>query len=329
MSTSTIVAWVREVALDGDGLFLKLVRLSTFVTTEYHLTSVEREVIKAALNKIDHNYIQLDVLRNSIFEWSATKLPVPLAYIGNMATDIIPDVSEPEDFKITLGNAHGTRLFGGDYMFLTKHNKLVAIERKQLQNGELVGVLTKKHGSVESRLVSQVKKMDAIADIKILLIETGYFKVNRWTRRLELPMAHRVNKQGIPSTVQPYRWIDIQKQLMSFMDRWGLFVVYSYNKDHVVDDIVDLRNYLNKPEHASQRVAVHATVVESAETYDRPVQMLCFAAGIGPKLAERAMKHFGSLRIAVNADSLEWQKIDGIGKKKADAIQQAFLKELE
>ena len=42
--------------------------------------------------------------------------------------------------------------------------------------------------------------------------------------------------------------------------------------------------------------------------------------GLEEKLSERAARHFTSIHSMINAESYEWQSIEGIGKKKAETI---------
>ncbi len=57
-------------------------------------------------------------------------------------------------------------------------------------------------------------------------------------------------------------------------------------------------------------------------TYDWQVLILSSMPGIGPKLAKDLIKHFKTIKNVVLADQKELQKVDKIGKKKAEQVHQ-------
>ena len=314
--------WIKSCDVLNDGLKFTAVRLSTWETEEFILSASERQDLRDAWSRLGSQVHTIDGMRNCIATWTDTSPPIPLAYLGNAQSDIVPDVHEPA--SSAASGCQRTALHAGDYFWVTKHSKVVMVERKQLENGELLNTLFRPRGTfkdvLEAALTAQVKKMQQCADIRILLIELGYYRVDKTTGLIILPASGRVDRNNQKNPIWPYKWRDVQKALMSLCDAWGLNLWYTHDKYHTADDLLEIRDYLNKDSHSSQRTVARQVIVSDGVEYPPEVQMLCFAAGIGPVLAERALSHFGSIKVAANASLSDWRAIPGFGKVKASEI---------
>lgn len=65
----------------------------------------------------------------------------------------------------------------------------------------------------------------------------------------------------------------------------------------------------------------HLKPIRPRETHkDRQIHMLCGYPNVDSVIAERLLKHFGSVKAVVNADQKELQQVEGIGETKAKQI---------
>jgi len=60
--------------------------------------------------------------------------------------------------------------------------------------------------------------------------------------------------------------------------------------------------------------------------YNQTIALLMGLPGIGQELAERLLKHFGSIESILTAPEEELQKVEGIGSGKAKAIKEFISK---
>lgn len=324
--------WIRDCTEEGQGLLVTTVQLSTWQTEMWHYTANQRQQIAAAWNSIGSNITTVEGMRDAVATFTVKPVPIPTFYVGHVDTNIIVDVHERDNIAAILDARKKVPLYAGDYFWKTKHNKLVMVERKQFENGELIGALFSPRGgnkkALEAALTSQAKRMSECADIRILLIEMGYYKVDSWSGLVNLPLSNRKNLSGGKEPVWPYRWADIQKALMSLYDKWGIRPWLTYSREFTGEDLLDLRRYLDKDRHSSQSTVSTSVIIDNGINYPPEVQVLCqIADGIGPILAERAITHFGSVRAAANASEQDWLTIEGFGKVKAKAVSEAFSRE--
>lgn len=319
--SSTLDLWIRSAhAIGDDGLKLVTTRPSTFESHEYDLTSQERKLFADCLKAIHAPISTIEGLQDTVLVCSDSNPPLPLKYICNLTANILPDVFEPQGVIDAMGG-ESCALYAGDYWFLDSRHRLVTIERKRLENGELLSVLASKHGTIESKLTSQAKKMKEIGEIRFLLIELGYFKVDTVTGLIDLPLANRPDKvSGRRESLTRWRWCDVQKALTSLCDAWGLKLWLTHSRPHLIQDLYEIRSYLNKTEHSSQVIAHHATIIDKIKEYPEEVSMLCVGMGIGVELADRALQYFGSLKDALNAPANEWANVEGFGPVRIHAV---------
>ena len=326
--------WIQSSIIDDTGaLHIDATRLSTFQQLQIKYSVDERSHISPLWSGIGVHYVEH--LPGKVIEFTPQKhLYIPTRLIGDTYTGIIPDVHEPDQVIEGLNGVVRTALYAGDYFWVTKHGKKVLVERKRLENGELLGTLysPRQHKKgLEAALTAQARKMSEFADHRILLIEMGYYRVDAWSGNIDLPLSKRIDKKtGERTTLWPYKWADVQKALLSLYDRWGIYPWLTYNKDHTSDDLWALRGYLDKATHSSQRSLVeHEPSIAQAINYDPSVQMLCFVGGIGPTIATRALAHFGSVKAAVNGTVDDWMQIDGVGKKIANKFVDAVSRSIK
>tara|TARA_R110000824_G_scaffold17485_6_gene70876 strand:- start:5188 stop:6195 length:1008 start_codon:yes stop_codon:yes gene_type:complete len=328
MVNNNTAVWIKRcVEEDTGSLSIDVIKLATFEEETWKYDTDKRTSLRNAWKRINVPIVTINDMVDQIVEFDVNNIPV--TYVGDIRYNIIPDIFEPDAIVDVLGTQR-VPLFAGDYIWKTAKDKIVTVERKQLENGELLtclfharGVHAK--GNLENTLTTQCKKMDQIADIKFLLIEMGNFQVNSASGYIDLPRYSRWNaKKQAYSTEWSYKWVDVQKRLTSLADRWGVKVWYTYDGAYTVDDLEQIRKYLNKPTHSSETAISKPVIVTDVESYNSKVQSLCFIEGFGPKISDKALKHFGTLRTAALANEAEWLSVEGIGKKLATSAYEYF-----
>lgn len=330
MPRKTVVYWIKEASYDKfETLHLLYVQLSTWRETKLSIYREHRAPFKQQIQKLMGTEVSsVDDLVDKVIT-AYPDSPMPEAYIGDMRKDIIPDRHEPD--KIAKHFVTPVPLYAGDYLWKTKKGDIVVVERKVFENGELIDCLFKPRGtgkgSLETALTAQASKMQTVGSIRILLIELGIYSIDFKTGRVILPKSHRLNRQQERDPIWPYKWSTIQNRLFSLCDKWNILPWFSYNHDTVPYDLIDIRAYLDKSEHLSNRIVRTPMIIHNTKDYPASVQSLCFVAGVGPKLMQGALKHFGNLKNAINASEEEWNAVSGIGKVKAEAIFKAINEE--
>lgn len=315
------IYWIKKAkSRKQRGLSLDLVQLSTFNETSIIMDSDERISFRNSLKKHNVELLTVDELVGSVCQIINKKVT---DYIGNLFTDVMVDVFEP-DRNAKFFNIKKVPLYAGDYMWLTNKGQLVLVERKQLANGELINALfqpRQRRKGAEPALTAQARKMNQVGDLNFLLVELGSYSIDYKTGQIRLPQSRR---PGVD--VWPYKWSQIEKRKLTLIDSFGLHVWYTVDSTTTPYDIAELRQYLNT-ERRTPAVLPASFIQAKQRNLSTEIQALSLVKGISVDLAKKALEHFGSLSAMSTASVKDWQSVPGFGKTKATAMYEFFNKE--
>lgn len=176
------------------------------------------------------------------------------------------------------------QLYAGDYMI---DNKII-IERKT--NTDFVQSI------VSGRLFTQCAKLRKSKMVPLMIVEGSPFKT-----------AHDVTPEAVKGA------------LLAVNLSWQIPVITSSSKEDTVQLIITaIKQYIN-PQIFIKHVGRKPKKIQKQQHYF--VQSL---PGVGPALAKRMLKHFGSVTNLVNADIKMLRQVEGIGKEKATRLYNFF-----
>lgn len=184
----------------------------------------------------------------------------------------------------------------GDYSFWTRDYKRVGFERKTV-NDFLA--------SLGQRLASQLDRMILYYDYPSLLLEGNWRHVK----------GSIITNRGI----EQYVWSAAWNFIRSWQHR-GVMVEITTDEGHTIQRLNELYAYY-------QRIS-HTGGVGKGTVGDTRVLAIASCDGIGLKLGESILKHFGCLRNIANASVGQLSEVEKIGSKKAEAIFRQFNKEV-
>ena len=203
----------------------------------------------------------------------------------------VVDSSEPWEIREKLlETGWETRgLYSADYWFFTHDFKKVGIERKTVSD-----LLT----GLGQRLSNQLEKMAEHYDYKILLLEGSWKSV----------ASRVVTSLGVSRWLMSTVWNFIR----SWQDR-GVTLELTANTNHTIRRLNELYAYYQKPYHTGG-------VNRNTFSDDR---VLAFPTGCRGKTGLKVLEGRCLLDVAcMSPESL--QKIEGIGKSKANSIYDHF-----
>lgn len=313
--------WIRSCQETNDrGLRVEYIRPTTWQKDSVELSSEQRNNLRLSLNDLGIQITTIEGLEGCIFRIDSERWTVR-EFVGNTRLGIIPDMFEPYDNREALGG-RSVAFYAGDYLWETRWGHTVMVERKQLQNGELLHCLMSKKGQVEAKLVRQAKKLANCSDIRVLLIELGDFEVDDQTGIIKLPRVSRLKTNEYKTS---WRWPSLQKALMHLCDAWGLRVWYTHRKRDTIDDLLSLRDDfdLHPEAHRSLRT-VGVQTARVGKQYSVPVKVLCGIPGISPETASGLLDRYGTIKDIGNLSTTELMAMPGIGNVRASAIYDAL-----
>jgi ERCC4-type nuclease len=217
-----------------------------------------------------------------------------------------------EDLKKTKLPLEKARLDGADLMFLGKGPKgevTVAVEFKKLK--DLLSSLR------SGRLVGhQLVEMQAY-DFRYLLVEGEWRSDDRGLVTVRSKFGEWRPAQG------NFRASELDKTLIGFPLRAGVYVWPTHTRRETVRWIESL--YRSWTDSKWDAHASHIAIYRPAPLV--PISdvraTLSTFPGIGTKTSLHVEQHFnGSIRRAVKARATEWAKIDGVGAKVAQRVDE-------
>lgn len=200
---------------------------------------------------------------------------------------IIADEREKGSSIPTLLEDMGVRvvydiLETGDYLLSNK----VAVERKTVS--DLIASI------FDGRLFKQVNALKQAYEKPILLIEGDLTDIERLTNR---PKA-------------------VIGALTAIAIGFELPVLYAGDKRQTAEYIYTIASRLHRRGESRQPI----TPPKAGRIFDERIRVLVALPGVGPILAERLLKMFGSLRNIFDASITELMKVKGLTRDKAEAI---------
>ena len=186
-----------------------------------------------------------------------------------------------------------SRLYSGDYFFLTTDFKKVGIERKEV--GDLIS-------SIGERLSKQLQSMLDYYDFSILLIEGNIKHIDG--KMLTSRGVARVMLEGYRNFVRTWQ------------DR-GVTVERTSGHSDTIIRLNELYTYYQK--------LVHTGGITKRQVGDP--RLLAFPPTVGIKTGKKILEELGSLYAVANADLETLLNIPDIGPKRAEAILLYYRKD--
>lgn len=174
----------------------------------------------------------------------------------------------------------------GDYLI----NGHLLIERKTSDDFAL--------SIIQNRLFAQCSKIKNSEYNYILLIEGNPYK-----------STHNISRKAVKGAI------------LSVTASWQIPIVYTKDKADTAETIVCLSG---QSQHSSSNFYRHGYKPKTLQK-----QKLYFLSGlplVGTKTAKALLKQFSSIEQVMNATTDELMRIEGIGKRKAEAISEFILR---
>ena len=233
----------------------------------------------------------VEIKRNLIF---------PTALIENKV--ILMDDREPVEMRKLLRDvAEVKRLPFGDYRF-EGLNGAVVIERKTAE--DLINDI------VSGELSEQIERLSNFEGYRILLIEgfitstsEGFVRTSRGVRKVHFNA--------------------VRNALMSAQLIGQVLIDHSPNLFFTSLRIRSLYEYFQKEEHRFLR-----SYREPQKSFPPQVKILSMFPGYGPELSLRALREFKNLKSFLLASPEERAKVRGIGRSKAEIIDEILEEEV-
>ena len=188
-----------------------------------------------------------------------------------------------------------------DYAWRTSKNKLVVVERKDVD--DLVASF------IDGRLRREVSEMCSTADIGILLIE-GSLKIlyEKGTRRLK-------------GYVPPYKYSMVTEGLATLQAAYPKLLLWdSPSISWTTKILKDVYKWSNKDEHVTLEGGLETVSYHPGLPKD--VAALCILPGVGPKTAKKLYEHCNGIPMKVfSMTEKEFIQVDGVGKIMARNIR--------
>jgi len=195
-------------------------------------------------------------------------------------------------------------LSSGDYE-LCSGGYLLRIERKSIDSDLL--------NSIRSGLLSE--------ELRHILNEAD---IPMWLREGDMTLRRLASLQG-GDPMHIYNAIDnasISAQLA------GIIVINSPAPNRTAERLKSVYEYFEKDEHKMMLTIkrLDIPIILFDKEYNQTISLLMGLPGIGQELAERLLKHFGSIEGILSASEEELQKVEGIGSGKAKKIKEFISK---
>ncbi|MHC5081254.1 MAG: ERCC4 domain-containing protein [Planctomycetota bacterium] len=158
----------------------------------------------------------------------------------------------------------------------------VIVERKRGKDFE--------QSMISGRLFEQAKRLAASPHLPLFLLEN----VPGWT--------------GVSTRA-------LQGAILSLILDFGVPVIHSSTKEETAFLLADIHQRLGKGPSVSVRLGYRPKRLKN-----RALFVITSLPGVGRTVGENALRHFGSLRSAFEADEKSWCAVSGIGKTKARRI---------
>jgi len=209
----------------------------------------------------------------------------------------VVDSREPESIREILLQIGWKQeaMYSCDYTFFDHNFKRVGIERKTVSDLLL---------SLGDKLARQLLNMTEWCEYTVLIIEG---KMDYMTD------GHIVSN----GTIANWYWSTVWNYLQTWQHK-GITIQRTADEHHTIKRLSELYAYYQKPGHAG---GLHKKSVDD----QRILALQC--GGIGEKLGEALLNHFGSLRAIANATAQDFMSIDKIGKNKAINLYNHFNKD--
>lgn len=193
----------------------------------------------------------------------------------------VPEHLESLGVKVSYGN-----LSVGDYVISESH----VVERKTAR--DLVSSL------YSGRLFDQALRLMEAYGEPIFIVEGD----------LEEALASVENPRVL--------WGTLASLSLKFGGKFHLF--YTFNPQQTAELIYVLAKQVSeRPKHAGP-VVKHRRKLESLE--EAQLTVVCSLPGVGPRLAERLLKTFKTVRRIFQAQARELTVVEGLSQRKAEAI---------
>jgi len=195
-------------------------------------------------------------------------------------------------------------LSSGDYE-LRSGGYLLRIERK----------------SVDSDLLNSIRSGLLSEELRHILNEAD---IPIWLKEGDMTLRRLASLQG-GDPMHIYNAIDnasISAQLA------GIIVINSPAPNRTAERLKSVYEYFEKDEHRMMLTVkrLDVPIILFDKEYNQTIALLMGLPGIGQELAERLLKHFGSIESILTAPEEELQKVEGIGSGKAKAIKEFISK---
>ena len=177
-----------------------------------------------------------------------------------------------------------TRLFIGDY-FINKH---ITAERKTTKDF-VVSI-------IDGRLFSQASRLKRYAETPFMIIEgTDLFHT-----------GYDINPQAVKGAV------------VSLSVSWQLPMIFSKSPHGTAEILIMAGTHDVK--YCDEVLKRMGRLPKRIQT--RKLYFLQGLPGVGPRMAQRMLEHFGSIEKVITASEQELIYVKGIGKKKASVVRE-------
>lgn len=175
------------------------------------------------------------------------------------------------------------RLLTGDYLI----NKRIAVERKTVKDFIL--------SIIDGRLFSQASRLRRYAEIQFMIIEgTDLFHT-----------GYHIDPQAIKGAI------------VSLSVSWQIPLIFSKSPKGTAEILIMAGSHdVKYRDDILKRMGRRPR-----RLHTRKLFLLQGLPNIGPKIAKRMLKHFGSIEKIIVASEQELGRVEGVGRKKAAMIR--------
>jgi len=153
------------------------------------------------------------------------------------------------------------------------------------------------HSVFEGRFFDQVRRLKESGGRTVLIVEGG------------MDFLHRVTNR--------YRAVEAALIMATVVN--SIPVIYTGNAKHTAEVIKYLAEKLQRPSRKRPVLPTYRKVQKPRDVNysEWQIYVLSSFPGIGPKLAERLLKKFGSLRAVIDSAPSELARVEGMSEEKA------------
>lgn len=210
--------------------------------------------------------------------------------------------AEPERLRAIGTVSSRPEQYGADFMFFA-HKQWVGVQRKEIS--DLIASLA------DGRLAREVAMMQSL-DHRILIVE-GNVRFTNSGEMMDRPFGQQLTEK---------QW----KGLLWSVRLKQIWVEFSDSTDNTIQQLAWLEEWFKRDKHSSlERRPGPVSLWGNPTNEDYQRHLIMGLPGVGPELAERIVKRFGGVPWRWDIKFEDLLEIEGIGKKKAEAIYQCLV----